>query len=132
MSRLWPPDVDARALAHVTPSVSDEQPESFTAPSIQFVGEQDGPVEREFKAALVSEIGERVRAAFLARVTYPGSDGISVALCLAGGSEESTVVNDAAATFRRMFGSHEHLDILFLNPDQEADIRSVCSPFIGA
>jgi hypothetical protein len=33
------------------------------------------------------------------------------------------------ARFSEMFGRHEHLDILFLSPGQETDLRRVCAPF---
>ena len=30
-----------------------------------------------------------------------------------------------------MFGAHEHLDLLFLNDEQENTLRKVAAPFFG-
>jgi hypothetical protein len=43
--------------------------------------------------------------------------------------EDDKLANDIASKFRRMFGPHEHLDILFLSHSQETELRKVCCPF---
>ncbi|HEX5054994.1 MAG TPA: hypothetical protein VFX02_00705, partial [Gammaproteobacteria bacterium] len=58
----------------------------------------------------------------------------NVALCIALESErgDEKLVNDIASIFRRMFGSHEHLDVLFINEGQEVQLRKVCCPFFSS
>jgi hypothetical protein len=105
--------------------------EKFRLPTVTFVGEQDGAVERDFKNRVSLALQGRVKAAFLARVVYPENSESSVALCLTANSEEAGLVEETAAIFKGMFGAHEHLDIVFLRPPQELELRRVCSPFIG-
>ena len=109
----------------------------FNSQGVQFIGEQDGEPERDFKreiSAFLKQLKEPVRA-YLCRVTYPpGNDDIdsfNVALCLVSKSDtKSEMLKGAASIFRRMFGKHEHLDMMFVNKDQEADLEQVCSPFL--
>jgi hypothetical protein len=64
--------------------------------------------------------------AYLARVEY--ADGLHVALCLAA-PEDPLLVQRIDHHFSLIFGRHEHLDVLFLNPGQEAELQRVCAPF---
>jgi len=41
------------------------------------------------------------------------------------------VVEKIGKIFASMFGSHEHLDIIFLDGQQEHELAKVCSPFFG-
>lgn len=98
----------------------------------QFVGEQDGPVELELKARLISVFGRRrsVQAAYLARVLLPGQAEIAVALCLrAEPGNEQLLVGEVGGIFSGLFSPREQLDILFLNEDLESDLRTRCLPF---
>jgi hypothetical protein len=84
---------------------------------VSFVCEQDGPVERELKAKLISlfEHSPAVEIGYLVRVQY--EKGLQhVALCLkqSGGSKEK-ISRDVGQEFAAMFNSKEHLDILFLS-----------------
>ena len=100
----------------------------------QFVGEQDGIPERELKARLIARLGRRaeVRAAYLARVAYPGQSGVGVALCLrAHPGLEKQLVADLGEVFSGMFSHREHLDILFLNEGMEEELRILCRPFFS-
>jgi hypothetical protein len=101
------------------------------APDVQFLGEQDGPPERELKRRLSNffRTEQTVCTAYLARVTY-GSNLFAVALCvrLREGSEEQ-IVERVGAIFSGMFGAHEHLDIIFPSQQQEAELAAVCDPF---
>jgi len=96
--------------------------------TVRFVGEQDGEPERLLKNALVAELlgVPELKCAYLARVEYP--DGVHVALCLAA-PEDPRLLERIGARFAEIFGRHEHLDILFLGPSQEAELRRVCTPF---
>ena len=109
---------------------------------IQFIGEQDGEPERDFKCELSvflrqldewRPLDEPVRA-YLCRVTCPSddnSDSFDVALCFATKSDaKGEILKGAASIFHRMFGRREHLDIMFVDNDTETELRQVCSPFV--
>lgn len=107
--------------------------DEMRVPQIRFLGEQDGPTEREFKQRLAELFGHdrRIIAAYLARVAYSDTTPISVALCLYTATGEVTPLADAAAqVFSSMFGRHEHLDILFIDRQQSAALSKICSAFI--
>ena len=105
-------------------------PRSFRTRSLRFVAEQDGAPEREFKQ-LVKNLLKRhqsVGAAYLVRVSYIAWGPYSVALCLAGPSNDK-LVRELSDIFAKMFGSREHLDIAFLNGKQVVEVAAVCKPF---
>jgi hypothetical protein len=110
-------------------------PERLVALVINFIGEQDGPSERELKASLVELFrGEpTVERAYLARVDYDDETGVHVALCVKSSVGENYSLNPRVANiFAGGFGTHEHLDTLFLRDDQEQELRRVCIPFYRA
>ena len=101
-------------------------------PRIDFVGEHDGPPERELKALLAAELTHypAVRRAYLAIVGFGPEAPLSVALCLAPAKAESPVVVDACAQiFRRLFKADMALDMLFVTAEQEGELARVCSAF---
>jgi hypothetical protein len=99
-----------------------------TQRTVGFVGEQDGEPERLLKETVVTEFRNAagLKRAYLARVEY--ADRVHVALCLAA-PENPALVERIGARFTGIFGRHEHLDILFLDPGQEAELQRVCAPF---
>lgn len=99
-----------------------------TQRSVRFVGEQDGAPELLLKDALVADLraAPEVKRAYLARVEY--QDEKHVALCLAGPVDRS-LVERIGSRFAEIFGQHEHLDILFITTEQEAELARVCAPF---
>src|SRR5262245_54917811 len=104
----------------------------LTALVIQFLGEQDGPPERLLKTQLAeffrSESG--VERAYLARTDYGDAGGTHVALCIKTSSRDHRpLAQKSGDIFARVFGSHEHLDTIFVSLDQESDLRKVCRPF---
>ena len=112
-------------------------PVVFTAPRIDFVGEQHGESENEFKRAVVRKCLQRrdvfVERAYLALVVYEGEQETSVALCLASEAQsDESVVGEIATLFRSMFGSQDHLDILYVSLEREVRLRKVCCPFYSA
>lgn len=110
-------------------------PDEMRVPQVRFLGEQDGPVEREFKQRLVELFGHDspVGAAYLARVAYSDATPVVVALCLrVEPGQEHVLAENAAQVFSSMFGRHEHLDILFLDAKQETEVSKVCPAFIRA
>jgi hypothetical protein len=97
---------------------------------LEFLGEQDGPAEQAWKGEVVSLLAENrpLRRAYLARVQYPPETAVSVALCLTG-SEDSALVAQIGGLFGARFGRDQHLDILFLDADQESRLAQVCRAF---
>lgn len=109
--------------------------DSFTSSGTRFVTEQIGVSENEFKEAIVGLFRDRNRPlrAYLAQVEYGEQNDYHVALCIASESGDDTkLANDTAMVFSRMFGSHEHLDILFLTEHKETRLRKVCCPFFSS
>ena len=109
-------------------------PEIFTPSRIQFLGEQTGPVEDEVKAALRQILtgAPDVQKAYLARVSYGDSTPYSVALCICSTSPEAPILlKQLGSAFAAIFKADQRLDILFMRPDQEEDVRKVCRPFFG-
>lgn len=110
-------------------------PETLWVPSISFLGEQDGPPERELKAQFCHLFQHRahVQRAYLARAAYDNPGEHHVAVCI-----RMTVPDDAelqkaiGGVFAQKFGTHEHLDVIFVREDQEDDLRKVCRPFYVA
>lgn len=103
--------------------------------NVYFSSEQDGKTEREFKNALCTMFIEQhvsVRA-YLAQVKYnENNNEFNVALCVMTKEKDSTntnVFHQIVKIFKSLFGGHEHLDVIFLNHQQEKDIREVCCPF---
>ncbi len=103
------------------------------ATGIQFIGQQDGAIEREFTAKVsefLQESASPMLSAYLCRVHYGDPKCISVAVCIASSNSPSQELLDGiAAIFHSMFGAHEHLDMLFLNGEQQSRLRPVCKPF---
>lgn len=107
----------------------------FTSNKTRFIAEQIGLPENEFKESIVALFlyRKRVLRAYLVQVQYGVQKLSNVALCLAiANGEDETLANDIALVFHRMFGKHEHLDILFLNENQERQLRKVCCPFFSS
>jgi len=108
--------------------------EALTVPAVRFLGEQAGDSERLLEQKLADCFGPNVsvRAAYLARVAYPHQSEVGVALCvrMQSGSQE-LLVKEVGATFASIFNEREHLDIIFLNESQEAELLHVCSPFFS-
>ncbi|MGQ0592132.1 MAG: enhanced serine sensitivity protein SseB C-terminal domain-containing protein [Gammaproteobacteria bacterium] len=106
--------------------------DSFTGSKVRFVAEQLGIPENDLKEEIVRKFKDhsRVSRAYLAQVDYDEAKYFDVALCIfLEHSEGEKLANDIASSFRRMFGPHEHLDILFLSDSQETELRKVCCPF---
>jgi len=112
-------------------STSKKNPEEFRVPQLRFLGEQDGPPERELKFRLAQffQSDQSVTTAYLARVTY-GGESFAVALCLrVRFAFEGALIEELGKIFASIFGSHEHLDIIFLSETQEVELAIVCKPF---
>ena len=107
-------------------------PELRREPRVEFLGEQDGPNEREMKAVLVRVLDEvgSVEAAYLARVGFQPAATPSVALCVrATEGVEQTLVRRVSEVAYQLLSRGTVLDVVFLSPEQEQDLSSVCSRF---
>ena len=110
-------------------------PEVRVEGRVEFLGEQDGPVEAEFKAAVIPELARRrdVREAYLARVGFQPVDTPAVALCVwSDRTDDQELVAAVLAIVHRMMARDVFLDILFVNHEQLADLGRVCRPFYVA
>jgi hypothetical protein len=113
---------------------SRRHPQRIDVPQILFVGEQDGPPERELKTRLIAffQRDASVRSAYLAQVAYRESSAISVALCLGTQfGRDPGLAEKVGRIFASMFGGREHLDIVFLSDVQEAELAKKCPRFFG-
>ena len=113
----------------------DGKPVRLVKDGVTFVGEQDGPPEEELKRRLAALFGRypRVRRAYLAIVEYAGSSTRHVAVCVqSANAEDEALAGEISGAFRSLFGSHEHLDTIFLQESQEAQLAGVCKPFFAS
>jgi len=107
-------------------------PESRIEPRVEFLGEQDGPSERDLKAVLSAEFRETpaVRRAYLAQLGFQPGAPRAVALCIrASGGQPDEIARRASKHFAGMFVRDVALDIIFVSHEQEADLQRVCTPF---
>ena len=98
---------------------------------VQFVGEQDGPVEQRVKAAWTPILAAtpKVSRAFLVRALYAdSSQHVVLALCN-GGSPDMDLVRALRVPYAAIFSSDCPLDMAFVSAAQEAQIARVCPPF---
>ncbi len=110
-------------------------PEKVNVPQVRFICEQDGPPERELKIRLVDffQRDRSVKMAYLARVTYGDASRLGVALCLRTQfGADPGMAEKIGRIFASMFGRSQHLDIVFITPEQEASLVGVCRPFFTA
>jgi hypothetical protein len=108
----------------------------FRVSRVKYLGEQDGPAEREFKGQLRMLLSRKsmIYRAYLARVAYGQTDREAVALCLRAetGSDDRLIAEEAVKIFASMFNVREQLDVLFLNPHEEIELAKVCRPFFNS
>jgi hypothetical protein len=107
-------------------------PELRREPRIEFLGEQDGPSERQLKELLVPELRRHsaIKRAYLARLGFQPHAEPSVGLCLVSlAGEAPALVASCAALFRGLFADGVPLDIVFLTREQEEDLVRVCRAF---
>ena len=107
-------------------------PQKSQVAQLRFCGEQDGPPERDLKERLVrfSRRDSSVEAAYLAQVVYGDQSPMNVALCLRTkfGADHG-LAEKIGRIFGSIFGPREHLDIIFLDDEQEIELAKVCLPF---
>jgi hypothetical protein len=110
-------------------------PQQLTPPTTRFVAEQDGVPERDLKACFVELFRKQptVERAYLALTEHGDGRGVHVTLAIRCSSgEDPSLISRLANIFSSMFGSHEHLDMMFIREDQERELQAVCKPFYPA
>jgi len=98
--------------------------------NVCFIGEQKGVPEDVLKKALINFFvrDKSVLKAFLAIVAEEGKPSITLCLRTQFGPDKG-MVEKIGTVFASVFNSQEHLDIIFLNDQQEKDLVKVCQPF---
>lgn len=127
----------------------EPEPKEWRTGGVNFLAEQMGPAEDQFKSALSKRfaIDSRVRRAYLVRVAYPtsgpqrakmenrGPEGsaapVEVLLCVAA-PEDIAIVQIVGEEFQKIFHSSQHMDTLFLTDAQEREVTKVARPFYSA
>ncbi|MDE1174500.1 MAG: enhanced serine sensitivity protein SseB C-terminal domain-containing protein [Parvibaculaceae bacterium] len=107
-------------------------PEKTVVKKLLFLGEQDGRPERMLKEKLskLFNFGGEIESAYLAQVDFGNGIDASVALCLrVQGNVQEKIISYVGAAFSNIFKTDQHLDIIFLNDDQELQLKRVCRPF---
>lgn len=110
------------------------RPQRYSSKVIRFVREQDGEAAAEWMVSVAPILARdsRVKRGYLARVTYERADEEHVALCLVASAPDESLVREVCAVFTAMFRDDEHLDVLFVRPEQEAELDAVCTPFFNS
>lgn len=106
------------------------EPRELLVPTVRFLGEQDGAPECRLKSQLIDLFKSHndVRRAYLAQI-FAG-DHLGVALCLRPlHGADRDFVRKIGVIFAAIFHTNEHLDIVFLNEEQELALLNVCAPF---
>ena len=105
-------------------------PQEMRVAEVQFLGEQEGAPERLLKTKLTEffQGDKSVDRAYLARTKLEGEP--TVALCLKTQfGADAGLAEKIGAIFGMIFNAREHLDIIFLNEQQESQLEKVCSAF---
>ncbi len=114
-------------------SFSEQHPRVLIQTGVKFLYEQDGIPERELKQLLCDMFAKEagVQRAYLARVGYDDPEPYIVALCLnvVPETDEPLLAKAVSRIFSSMFGTGQHLDIIFLSEEQEGQLMAVCRPF---
>jgi hypothetical protein len=104
----------------------------FSVPEITFLGEQDGPAERRLKEAfaVLLHLDATVTRAYLARVIYDGrTSGVMLGLLTDDEEESPKLAAQLGKAFAALFNTRDHLDIVFLSGELDAEISHACPPF---
>jgi len=107
----------------------------LSAQDVQFLVDQDGPMERTIKAKISEFFGEvlQVDEAYFVRVLYPGKVQ-GVALCVYGTPEMNAeiVLKGVSNVYGRIVQTDpQGLHTIFLTAAQKVDIAKTCRPFFA-
>jgi hypothetical protein len=113
---------------------SRKKSEEIRVREIRFLGEQDGPSEEILKDRLADFFrrDRSVNRAYLARVDFGEGENASVVLGLRTQfGPDKGMVEKVSTIFAGVFNAKEHLDIMFLTDNQEAELTKACKPFFS-
>jgi SseB protein C-terminal domain len=98
--------------------------------NICFIGEQKGMPEDVLKKALINFFlrDKSVHRAYLAIIADNGKPSITLCLRSQFGPDKG-MVEKIGIVFASVFNSQQHLDIIFLDGQQEIGLLKVCQPF---
>lgn len=102
------------------------------ANELTFIAEQDGEVEFEFKSALISifSTANIPLRSYLVLGKWQPNELSQPILCLrVPGDEDLQLLDKCSAIFNNLFAENQHLDIVFINSEQEQRLRKLCCPF---
>lgn len=109
------------------------KPDEFPVSDLKFLGEQNGEPERRLKDQLIALLRQQpdVERAYLARAINAGR--ATVMLCVATRADEpdESLPPQIGKIFAGIFNANDHLDILFSDAAQEAQLAEVCAPFFN-
>lgn len=116
----------------VKPHLNKSSP--VPAVRVRFIGEQDGPTERDLKARLSNLFAEdsEIATAYLvkAELTRGVVPENSVMLAIRRSQGDSAPLrNRISELFASVFPKNARLDIAFLTPEKEAEVAAVAKPF---
>jgi hypothetical protein len=116
--------------ARRTASQARPRLEEYDVAHVDFVGEQDGPVERQLTAKLsaIFDDDHCVNRAYLVRATLDGEATVLLGLQTDGPDSQDLVARIQDA-FKTIFASSQHLDVLFLSDEQVRSVGRVSRPF---
>jgi len=109
-----------------------KQDKVIEVPTINFLGEQNGLAETDFKKLLTEHLSRDsvIGRAYLARVNYGDTEQTNIALCIKkNGAVSDQLIPQLVGCFKLLFTNDNALDILFLDDVQELKIKEVCRPF---
>lgn len=109
----------------------DKWGRDFVVPGVYFVGEQDGPIERELKTQwkIILGLTPDISAAYLANVIYGSNPSEHVVLCLRSTAAKNRNLEDQlSASFVARFNTAESLDIMYITAEEELAVQRVCRP----
>ena len=102
------------------------------AQSVQFLHDQDGPMERTIKQGMNEFFRDvvQVEEAYFARVLY-GGNVQDVALCVYGSPEMDAqlLLKGVQQVYNRAVNTEQPLHTIVLTPEQHVDIAKVCNSF---
>lgn len=107
-----------------------KHPVEVRVPKVEFTGEQEGPPEQLLKSRLTEffQRDKSVLKAYLAKISI-GKE-TEVALCLKSQfGPDRGLAEKVGRVFQTIFNAKEHLDIIFLDSNQEEEVARVCKPF---
>jgi len=107
--------------------------EKLALSDVNFVQEKTGDTETKLKDQIKVILAgfNNVKSAYLVLVEYSSTKTYSVALCveLFETGHEKDIVSAVSKKFSSIFGSSEHLDVIFINQKQKDEVNKVAKPF---